>query len=130
LTESSINKAVRVHLRIPTTVLSDQQVADFVREIDADESGSVSLKELIQFLEKAPVGSVEDTLEEGIRKARGQAREQMHLTMSRVRRRMIAGMKANKVGYLPVVLRTVFAPAGSKLPVPPPSRRNCAVKQW
>ncbi|KAF4691754.1 hypothetical protein FOZ60_014904 [Perkinsus olseni] len=61
----------------------DQQVADFVREIDADESGSVSLKELIQFLEKAP--------------ARGQAREQMHLTMSRVRRRMIAGMKANKL---------------------------------
>ncbi|KAF4672392.1 hypothetical protein FOL46_009021 [Perkinsus olseni] len=97
LTESSINKAVRVHLRIPTAVLSDQQVADFVREIDADESGSVSLKELIQFLEKAPVGSVEDTLEETIRKARCQAREQMHLTMSRVRRRMIAGMKANKL---------------------------------
>ncbi|KAF4733832.1 hypothetical protein FOZ63_017998 [Perkinsus olseni] len=51
----------------------------------------------MQFLEKAPVGAVEDTLEETIRKARCQAREQMHLTMSRVRRRMIAGMKANKL---------------------------------
>ncbi|KAF4677937.1 hypothetical protein FOL47_008041 [Perkinsus chesapeaki] len=97
LTEAEINKAVRLDLRVPATVLTDRQIGDFVRDIDTDDSGTVSLKELIDFLEKEPVISADQTIEARIDKARSQIPEQLHLTMSRVRRRMVSAMRSARL---------------------------------
>lgn len=50
LEDDEVRQALRRALRIPPKTLSDAQIADFCAALDADNSGAVSIQELVDFV--------------------------------------------------------------------------------
>lgn len=70
LDEDEVREAFRKVLRIPPTVVSDQDIADLVAILDQDGSGGISLEELVEFIGPEP-GSEESQAHPGRRNTKG-----------------------------------------------------------